>query len=108
MARQARVDRHTAQKNIKIPKGVSITWHNSTDPKEATITAATDILIDEFKTNAQSTTEIIAKHDFTIPSPEPDPVPDPETIKRNQAKENYNAKLEQEKIDGIQAEYDKL
>jgi len=73
MARRARVDRHTAQKNINVPKGVSVTWHNNTDPKEATITAATDVLLDEFKTNAHSTTEIIPKFEFTPPAPVPDP-----------------------------------
>jgi len=73
MARQARVDWYGDQKNIRVPKGVSVTWHNSTDPKEATITADTDILLDEFKTNAHSTTEIVPKFEFTLPAPVPDP-----------------------------------
>jgi len=108
MARRARVDRHTAQKNIKVPKGVSVTWHNSTDPKEATITAATDVLLDEFKTNAHSTTEIIPKFEFTPPVVDPIPPPSADDIKRQQAVVNYDAKLEQDRIDGIQSEYDKL
>jgi len=111
MARQARVDRYGDQKNIKVPTGVNVTWHNKVDPKEATITADNDTLLDEFKTNAHSTTEIIAKHDFTPPVdviPVPTQAEIDESNKRRQAEVNYKAKLEQEKIDGIQAEYDKI
>ncbi len=108
MARQARVDWYGDQKNIKVPRGVSVTWHNKVVPKEATITADTDTLLDEFKTNAHSTVEVIPKFEFTRPAPLPDLIPDPESIKRRQAEKNYDAKLEQERVDGIQAEYDKI
>jgi len=108
MARRARVDWYGDQKNVKVPTGVSVTWHTKIIPKEATITADTDILLDEFKTNAHSTTEIIPKFEFTRPAPEPDLIPDADAIKRTQAKENYDAVLEQQRIDGIQAEFDKL
>jgi len=113
MARKAKVDLVNAQKDINIPKGINVTWHNKEDPKTATVTAfstdatAEDILIDEFKTNAKSTTEIIPKFDFTPPVDIPIP-PDPEAIKRQQAKDNWDALKAQEREDGIQAEYDKL
>ncbi len=111
MARQARVDWYGDQKNIKVPKGVNVGWHNKLDPKEATIEAEFDALLDEFKLNAHSTTEIVAKHDFT-PNISP-PITRTqaqidEAEKRKQAKINYKAKLEQATIDGIQTEYDKL
>jgi len=107
MARQARVDWYGDQKNIKVPQGVNVTWHNNLIPKEATITADTDVLLDEFKTNAHSTTEIVSKFEFTPVVIPVEPV-DPDAEKRRQAKENYDALLEQQRIDGIQAEFDKL
>lgn len=78
MARQAKVDLVNAQKDILVTPPMSVTWHNNETPKAATITvdlptAAADVIIDLFKTRAKSTTEIIPKHDFTIPPPEPDP-----------------------------------
>jgi len=111
MARQARVDWYGDQKNIKVPKGVNVSWHNRSDPKEATITADTDILLDEFKVNAHSTTEIVAKHDFTPPvdtTPKPTQAQIDESEKRRQAKVNYDAVLKQQRVDGEQTEYDKL
>lgn len=77
MARRAKVDLVNAQKDILVTPPMSITWHNRETPKAATITvnlpqAAADVIIDLFKTRAKSTTEIIPKHDFTIPPPVPD------------------------------------
>ncbi len=112
MARQARVDWYGDQKNIKVPKGVSVTWHNKVVPKEATITADTDILLDEFKVNAHSTTEIIPKFEFTRPAPLPDPPVKSGTpldsTKLKQAKQEV-AKEDKDAIDvRVDTKYDSL
>ena len=107
MARRTKVDLVNAQKDIKLPNGISVTWHNKETPKAATITAATDAILDEFKVNAKSTTEIIPKFEFT-PVVVPDLPIDPDAVKRQQAEDNWDALKEQERIDGIQSEFDKL
>jgi len=110
MARRARVDLVNAQKDIKVPKGVNVTWHNSV--KEATITAATDILLNEFKTNAKSTTEIIPKFEFTPPAPIPIPPTKSgtplESDKLRQAQQEI-AKEDKDAIDArVDTKYDAL
>jgi len=112
MARQTRVDWYGDQKNIKVPKGVNVTWHNDVIPKEATATAATDILLDEFKSRAHSTTEIIPKFEFIIPPQDPDPPTKSgtplESDKLRQARQEV-AKEDKDAIDArIDTKYDAL